>query len=152
MHLLNIFVLHRGLCRVAFMQEMLDKMVLSVRRGIVDAECGSRAMHECAAILGLKLASEIPEDTLIVADIPKGVKQEELLSIFAEFGEIEGAAVAANGRGFGKSLKTALSCCIPSLHKSNAVSLLCPTGIVRFKSITSAKNAISKYSDQTAVL
>lgn len=84
------------------MQETLDRMVASVRHGVMDAECGSRAIHECAALLGLQLASSIPGNTLIVSGMPKWVKKDDLLSAFSEFGEIEAAAVAANRRGFGE--------------------------------------------------
>ena len=84
------------------MQEMLDRMVASVRRGVMDPECGSRAIHECAALLGLQLACSIQGNTLIVSGMPKSVQRNELLSAFREFGEIEAAAVAANKRGFGE--------------------------------------------------
>ena len=84
------------------MQEALDRMVASVRHGVMDPEAGSRAIHECAALLGLQLASGIPGNTLIVTGMPKWVKRTDLLSAFSEFGEIEDAAVAAERRGFGK--------------------------------------------------
>lgn len=87
------------------MQETLDRMVGSVRHGVMDPECGSRAIHECAALLGLQLASNIPGNTLIVSGMPKWVQRNDLLSAFSEFGEIEAAAVAANRRGFGASLR-----------------------------------------------
>jgi hypothetical protein len=79
-------------------------MVASVRHGVMDPECGSRAIHECAALLGLQLASNIPGDTLIVSGMPKWVQRNDLLSAFSEFGEIEAAAVAANRRGFGERI------------------------------------------------
>jgi hypothetical protein len=104
--------------RGGFMQETLDRMVASVRHGVMDPECGSRAIHECAAILGLQLASKIPGDTLIVSGMPKWVSQDDLRSAFSEFGEIEAAAVAANRRGF---------------------------GLVRFKSLKGVSAAMSKY-------
>lgn len=87
------------------MQETLNKMVASVRHGIMDPECGSRAIHECAALLGLQLASNIPGNALIVTGMPKWVKAPDLIAAFSEFGEIESAAVSSNRRGFGEFLR-----------------------------------------------
>jgi hypothetical protein len=86
------------------MQETLNKMVASVRHGIMDPECGSRAIHECAALLGLHLASNIPGNALIVTGMPKWVKAPDLIAAFSEFGELESAAVSSNRRGFGEFL------------------------------------------------
>lgn len=83
------------------MQDTLNKMVASVRHGVIAPEHGSRAIHECAAILGLQLAEDFPEDTLIVTGMRKTVKRNNVIDAFDEFGEIEGAAVSANNRGFG---------------------------------------------------
>lgn len=125
------------------MQETLDKMVASVRHGVMDAECGSRAIHECAALLGLQLASNIPGNTLIVTGMPKWVKREDLLSAFSEFGEIQDAAVAANRRGFGKFLELRLCWSLSTtIQRSFFPS---PIGLVRFKSIKSVNNAMSKF-------
>jgi hypothetical protein len=84
------------------MQETLNKMVASVRHGFLGPEDASRSIHECAALLGLQLATEIPVVTLIVTGMRKTVTAEEMISAFSEFGEIADAAVASNQRGFGK--------------------------------------------------
>jgi hypothetical protein len=86
------------------MQETLNKMVASVRHGVMEPECGSRSIHECAALLGLQLASDLPGNALIVTGMPKWVQAPDLLAAFKEFGEIESAAVASGDRGFGELL------------------------------------------------
>jgi hypothetical protein len=86
------------------MQETLNKMVASVRHGVMEPECGSRSIHECAALLGLQLATNLPGDALIVTGMPKSVQAADLLPAFKEFGEIESVAVAAGDRGFGELL------------------------------------------------
>lgn len=87
--------------RRAFMQETLNKMVASVRHGIVEPDEASRTIHECAAMLALQLAENIPETALIVTGMRKTVGTEEMIASFKEFGDIEGAAVSPNQRGFG---------------------------------------------------
>jgi hypothetical protein len=84
------------------MQETLNKMVSSVRHGIIAPEEASRTIHGCAAMLGLQLAEDIPETTLIVTGMRKMVERGDVIEAFLEFGEIENAAVAPNARGFGK--------------------------------------------------
>lgn len=84
------------------MQETLNKMVSSVRHGVLGPEEASRSIHECAALLGLQLATEIPVTTLIITGMRKTVTADDLLDAFAEFGEISEAAVASNQRGFGE--------------------------------------------------
>ena len=76
-------------------------MVASVRHGVLGPEEASRSIHECAALLGLQLATEIPIETLIVTGMRKTVTAADLVDAFSEFGEILEAAVAPNQRGFG---------------------------------------------------
>lgn len=87
--------------RRAFMQETLNKMVASVRHGIIAPEEASRTIHECAAMLGLQLVEDIPETALIVTGMRKMVERRDVIDAFKEFGEIEDAAVSPNARGFG---------------------------------------------------
>ena len=87
------------------MQEALNKMVTSVRHGVLGPEEASRSIHECAALLGLQLATEIPVTTLIITGMRKTVTADDMLNAFAEFGEVSEAAVASNQRGFG-------ACCL----------------------------------------
>lgn len=86
------------------MQETLNRMVASVRHGYIVPEEASRTVHECAAMLGLQLAENIPENALIVTGMRKTVLTHEMEASFKEFGEIEAVAVSPNKRGFGKCL------------------------------------------------
>jgi hypothetical protein len=83
------------------MQETLNKMVDSVRHGVLGPDDASRSIHECAALLGLQLATEIPVTTLIISGMRKTVVARDMIDAFNEFGEISEAAVASNQRGFG---------------------------------------------------
>ena len=84
------------------MQESLNKMVASVRHGVISPEDASRTIHGCAALLGLQLAEDIPETTLIVTGMRKSVSREEVREAFKRFGDIESVGVSSNRRGFGK--------------------------------------------------
>ncbi len=79
-------------------------MVSSVRHGIVSPEDASRTIHGCAALLGLQLAKDIPETTLIITGMRKSVSRQDVEKAFKVFGEIESAAVSSNRRGFGKGI------------------------------------------------
>lgn len=83
------------------MQEMLNKMVSSVRHGVLGPDDASRAIHECAALLKLQLASDLPVNTVIISGMRKTVTSANVIEAFREFGEIDDAAVASNQRGFG---------------------------------------------------
>jgi hypothetical protein len=83
------------------MQETLNRMVASVRHGVLGPDDASRTIHECAALLGLQLATEIPVTTLIITGMRKTVAAEDMMEAFREFGDISEAAVASNQRGFG---------------------------------------------------
>jgi hypothetical protein len=85
------------------MQESLNKMVSSVRYGAVSPGDASRVIHGCAALLGLQLAEDIPETTLIITGMRKSVTRKDVEEAFTKFGEIDGASVSSNQRGFGKS-------------------------------------------------
>lgn len=87
--------------RRAFIQETLNRMVASVRHGIIAPEDASRTIHESAAMLGLQLAENIPETAVIVTGMRKLVTRKDVLEAFREFGEIDDAAVSPNARGFG---------------------------------------------------
>lgn len=85
------------------MQDTLNKMVSSVRQGVLGPDDASRTIHECAALLGLQLATDIPVTTLIVTGMRKTVSAQDMIDAFGEFGQISEAAVAPNKRDFGKS-------------------------------------------------
>lgn len=90
---------------------MLNKMVSSVRHGVLGPDDASRAIHECAALLNLQLASELPVTTVIITGMRKMATATDVRNAFREFGEIEDAAVASKQRGFGKCLKIMICFC-----------------------------------------
>ena len=83
------------------MQETLNKMVSSVRHGALGPDLASQTIHECAAMLGLQLAAELDETSLIVTGMRKTATKLDLMAGFSEFGEINDASVSSNARGFG---------------------------------------------------
>jgi hypothetical protein len=87
--------------RRAFMQEMLNKMVASVRCGVLEADDASRTIHEAAALLGLQLANDLPMTTVVISGMRKTVEASEVVEALREFGDIDNAAVASGKRGFG---------------------------------------------------
>lgn len=93
-------------CRNVFFQEILNKMVVTVRKGMVSPADGTRIIHCCAAILGLQLEKEQPNNVLLVHGMRKtndlSLGRTYLVETFKVFGDIEGAAIAPNNRGFGK--------------------------------------------------
>ncbi len=87
--------------RKLFMQDILGKMVTSVRRELLAPDDASRTIHECAALLGLQLSSDIPETTLMVSGMRQRALRRDLLEAFEQYGDIDDAAVSSNSRGFG---------------------------------------------------
>lgn len=87
--------------RRLFLQETLNKMIASVQYGIILPDDASRSLHGCAAALGLELAKDIPETTLIVTGMQKKIKKHKMLKVFQEFGDVVESAVSPNERGFG---------------------------------------------------
>ena len=84
-----------------FMQEILNRMVSSVRFGVVMAEDASRTVHESAALMGLQLANELPMSTVIISGMRKKADASHMMAVLKEFGEIDVAAVASKQKGFG---------------------------------------------------
>jgi len=85
----------------SFMQDTLNKMVASVRHGVLGPDDASRTIHECAALLGLQLAADIPVTTVVISGMRKKATAEDIVDTFSEFGSVSTAAVAPNERGFG---------------------------------------------------
>ncbi|KAL3909301.1 MAG: hypothetical protein SGILL_008138 [Bacillariaceae sp.] len=85
----------------AFMQETLNRMVASVRHGVLGPSDASRAIHECAALLGLQLAADIPVTTVVISGMRKKADAQDIVEAFSEFGNVSAAAVAPNERGYG---------------------------------------------------
>lgn len=84
----------------AFMQDILNRMVSSVRFGVLPAEDASRTIHESAALLGLQLAHQLPMTTLIISGMRKGSEASHLMAVLKDFGEMDAVAVASGQRGF----------------------------------------------------
>lgn len=93
-------------CRNEFFQSILDKMVATVRRGIICPNDGTTAIHSCATMLGLPLEKELPINTVIVTSLRKTNNLPDgrfhLVEAFKQFGNIESVAIASSNRGFGK--------------------------------------------------
>ena len=91
--------------RNLFFQELLNRMVITVRRGMINPSDGTRAIHCCAAMLGLELEKDTPNSVLLVHGMRKTndltLGRSYLVDAFKSFGEIEGAAIAPSNRGFG---------------------------------------------------
>jgi hypothetical protein len=106
------------------MQTMLNKMVSSVRKGLVDPEDASRTIHECAALLGLQLANQLPVTTIIVSGMQKTTSTADFYLAFKDFGAIETIAVASKQRGFGTF--SASMARHPVMTGQLSVSFVCP--------------------------
>ena len=92
------------------MQELLNRMVTSVRHGILGPDDASRSIHECAALLGLQLATDIPVVTLIITGMRKSSTADDLENAFREFGEVSEVAVSSKKPDFGKYFVRRLLC------------------------------------------
>ena len=83
------------------MQEILNKMVASVRKGYIGPDDASRAIHECGALLGVQLAAEMPSTTIAITGLRKNATAQDIQRAFSKFGQVVTAEVAPNQRGFG---------------------------------------------------
>jgi RNA recognition motif. (a.k.a. RRM, RBD, or RNP domain) len=87
--------------RRMFMEEILNRMVSSVKNGMLNADDGSRTIHEAAAILGLHLAEALPMATVVISGMRLTATANDLAGALREFGDIDVAAVAPGSKGFG---------------------------------------------------
>jgi len=83
------------------MQEQLNKMTASVLHKVIGPDDATRTIHECAVLLGLKLASELSVTTILISGMRKKATEADIHRTFSVFGEVSVAAVAPNERGFG---------------------------------------------------
>jgi RNA recognition motif-containing protein len=107
------------------MQETLNRMVASVRHGILGPDDASRTIHECAVLLGLQLAVDIPVTTVVISGMRKKATAKDIVDSFKEFGGVSTAAVAPNERGY---------------------------GILRFKKVDSVDRAMKKFRKEEVVV
>jgi hypothetical protein len=81
-------------------------MVITVRRGMASPSTGTLAIHCCAAMLGLQLEKDLPNNVLLVHGMRKindiSLGRKYLVDAFRSFGDIEAAAIAPCNRGFGE--------------------------------------------------
>lgn len=81
-------------------------MVITVRRGMVRPGDGTRAIHCCAAMMGIPLETDLPNNVLLVygmrktSDINQG--RSHLIDAFKQFGDIETAGINPKNKGFGE--------------------------------------------------
>lgn len=108
-----------------FMQDILNKMVASVRNGVLEADDASRTIHESAALLELELANELPMTTVIVSGMRMSIEASVIVTALDEFGDIDTAAVASGERGF---------------------------AIVRFRNPKAVEKALRQYRDEEIVI
>ena len=103
--------------RNQFFQELLNRMVITVRRGLLSPANGTLTIHCCAAMLGLQLEKELPNNVLLVHGMRKtndlALGRLYLMEAFNSFGDIESAAIAPSNRGFGR--------CNFSVHRTLAI-------------------------------
>ena len=83
------------------MQEQLNKMTASVLHKVIGPDDATRTIHECAVLLGLKLASELTVTTILISGMRKKAIEADIRRTFSVFGDVAVAAVAPNERGFG---------------------------------------------------
>jgi len=87
--------------RREYLQDITLKMVSYVQQEILDPDSASHIVHGCTALLGMELAKELPETTIIVTGMVKTCSKDDLVDVFKKLGGIQDAAVADNARGFG---------------------------------------------------
>ena len=89
-----------------YLQEVLNRIVITVVYGITNPMQGVHIVHACATILGLDLTKELPPTTLVITGMRKTNDLEQghkyIIKAFKPFGKIEEAAIAPNNRGFGE--------------------------------------------------
>jgi hypothetical protein len=67
---------------------------------------GTRAIHYCAAMMGIPLETDLPNNVLLVygmrktSDINQG--RSHLIDAFKQFGDIETAGINPKNKGFGE--------------------------------------------------
>lgn len=89
------------ICRRSIMQKQLNKMTASVLHKVIGPEDATRTIHEIAVLLGLRLSSELPMTTILVAGMRQKAREADMRRTFGMFGDVTVAAVAPNERGFG---------------------------------------------------
>jgi len=87
--------------RRTFLQDMVTHTIASVRHGYVSALEASHIIQGVATVLGMKLLSPLPRDTILFTKLYPDTSSESLRKQMEGYGDIDAAGVASSGRGFG---------------------------------------------------
>uniref|UniRef100_A0A7S2H5L6 RRM domain-containing protein n=1 Tax=Helicotheca tamesis TaxID=374047 RepID=A0A7S2H5L6_9STRA len=87
--------------RITIVHDQLVQMVNNVRRGAISPTAAARTIHSIQMITGLAEFPAIWEVTVVFFGLKDTTTSSELRKTMEQFGEIEAAAVADSGRGFG---------------------------------------------------
>ena len=94
------------IARETFFQDMLNRVVQIVHRGLIRPTDGARFLHGCASILNMRLLKESPSTTVIVRGLKKmndlAQGHHFLVKTFAAYGDIIDASISPKNKGFGK--------------------------------------------------
>lgn len=82
-------------------QKRVDDIFCRVRHEELASDEAARILLSVAAALGLKFASRLPQTTLILDGLEKGITQDDIHDRLASFGDIEATAIAKVSSRFG---------------------------------------------------
>ena len=81
-----------------FLQKQIDSMFMHVRHGQLSTESAERILISTAIILGIRINTSVPRDTLILDDLDPDVGVEQIIDCLCSYGDIKGAALAKGHR------------------------------------------------------
>ncbi|KAL7514626.1 hypothetical protein ACHAXN_012636 [Cyclotella atomus] len=88
-----------------FFQDMLNRVVQIVHRGLIRPSDGARLLHGCASILEMQLLRELPRTTVVVRGLRKtndlAQGHHSLVKSFGCYGDIVDASISPKNKGFG---------------------------------------------------
>lgn len=84
-----------------FFQKRTDEILCRVRQEELTSDEAARILLSVAAALGLKFASPLPQTTIILNGLEKGVTKDDIYSVLATFGDVEATAIAKATHRFG---------------------------------------------------
>ena len=100
--------------RRTFLQDKVTQTIASVRHGHVSALEASHIIQGIATVLGMKLLSPLPRDTILFTKLNLETSVESLRKQMEQYGLIDAVGVASSGCGFGKMHFHA---CAVSMHR-----------------------------------
>jgi len=88
-----------------FFQQMLNRIVQIVHRGLIRPHDGARLLHGCASILNMQLLRELPHTIVAIRGLRKTNDLAQghhfLVKSLAAYGEIIDASISPKNKGFG---------------------------------------------------